>query len=237
VNLLQQHDRDLSEFLTSDEKGARIVPYLAQLSDHLVRERDGMLEELNNLSHHVGHIKQIVSAQQSYATTSGFLETVSIRKLMEDAIALSSDGLKRHGISVHLEVDDLPEVVTDKHKVLQVVLNLLRNAKDATRDSTKSNKQIEVRAESAGEDRFRISVIDNGVGLTSENLARIFQHGFTTKKGGHGFGLHSGALAAKDLGGRLSVLSAGPGEGASFTLELPLNAPAATRSRHPYEKK
>jgi two-component system, NtrC family, sensor kinase len=233
VGLLQQHDGDLGEFLRTDEKGSHIIPYLAKLSAHLVRERDGMLVELNNLSRHVGHIKEIVSAQQGYATTSGFLETVAIRKLMEDAIALSSDGLKRRGISVHLEVAGLKEVVTDKHKVLQIMLNLLRNAKDAAWDSLKSLKQIDVRVEQAGEDRFRITVADNGVGLTSEHLQRIFQHGFSTKKGGHGFGLHSGALAAKDLGGSLSVFSAGPDQGATFTLELPLNAPAAARSNPP----
>jgi signal transduction histidine kinase len=233
VSLLREHDQDLCEFLRRDEKGVHIIPYLAKLSDHLLRERDGMLFELNSLSRHVGHIKEIVSAQQGFATTSGFLESVSIRKLLEDAIALSGDGLKRHGISIRLKVAELPEVITDKHKVLQIVLNLLRNAKDAARDSSKPAKQIEVHVEPAGEGRFKIVVSDNGVGLASENLDRIFQHGFTTKKGGHGFGLHSGALAAKDLGGRLSVFSAGLDQGATFTLELPLKAPAAARSSPP----
>jgi signal transduction histidine kinase len=64
-------------------------------------------------------------------------------------------------------------------------------------------------------------VADNGIGIPAENLTRIFNHGFTTRKNGHGFGLHSGALAAKEMGGALAVHSDGPGCGATFTLELP----------------
>ncbi|MEK7781776.1 MAG: ATP-binding protein, partial [Verrucomicrobiota bacterium] len=68
----------------------------------------------------------------------------------------------------------------------------------------------------------RITVTDNGVGIPEENLTRIFSHGFTTKKNVHGFGLHSGALAAQEMGGALRVASPGPGHGAVFTLELPV---------------
>jgi signal transduction histidine kinase len=71
----------------------------------------------------------------------------------------------------------------------------------------------------------KIVVKDNGVGIPSENLAKIFSHGFTTKKDGHGFGLHSGANAAREMGGSLVARSNGPGPGAEFTLELPMSAP------------
>lgn len=75
----------------------------------------------------------------------------------------------------------------------------------------------------------RIAVSDNGVGIPPENLTRIFHHGFTTKRDGHGFGLHSGALAAKELDGTLSVASEGVGKGATFTLELPLEQEAGLK--------
>jgi signal transduction histidine kinase len=65
------------------------------------------------------------------------------------------------------------------------------------------------------------------VGIASENLTRVFHHGFTTKRGGHGFGLHSSANAAVEMGGRLSARSDGPGLGATFVLELPLEKRAA----------
>ena len=115
----------------------------------------------------------------------------------------------------------LPNVSTDKHKVMEILINLVRNAKYACDDSGRPEKRITLRTRSDGQ-RFTIAVIDNGVGIPAENLTRIFNHGFTTRKDGHGFGLHSGALAAKELGGSLRVQSAGPGQGATFTLELPV---------------
>jgi signal transduction histidine kinase len=232
VGLLREHSAadDLDAFLKRDEKGTHVVPYLSKLSDHLARERDGMLSELGNLSRHVGHIKEIVAAQQGYATTAGFVQKVSIRKLMEDAVALSKDGLERHGVSVQLVAEDLPDVFTDKHKVLQILLNLVRNAKDATKASGRERREVQMRASRLDERSLQIVVSDNGIGLKQEDLQRIFQHGFTTKAGGHGFGLHSGALAAKDLGGKLRVDSDGPGHGAAFTLELPLRDSRAERT-------
>jgi signal transduction histidine kinase len=71
-------------------------------------------------------------------------------------------------------------------------------------------------------------VIDNGEGIAAENLTRIFAHGFTTKKDGHGFGLHSCVLAAREMGGSLLAASDGPGRGAAFTLVLPLQASSET---------
>jgi signal transduction histidine kinase len=114
----------------------------------------------------------------------------------------------------------VPLLNVEKHKILQILVNLLRNAKYACDESERADKRLTVRV-ADGEGRIKISVMDNGVGISPENLTRIFNHGFTTRKGGHGFGLHSGALAAKEMGGSLTVHSDGPGQGATFTLELP----------------
>ena len=82
---------------------------------------------------------------------------------------------------------------------------------------------ITVRAQPNGAGLAIISVADNGIGIPAENLTRIFAHGFTTRKHGHGFGLHSSALAASEMGGALRVQSDGHGCGATFTIELPLS--------------
>jgi signal transduction histidine kinase len=106
--------------------------------------------------------------------------------------------------------------------VLQILLNLTANAKHACVDAGREDGRVKVRVTN-GDDRVRIAVCDNGVGISPENLKKVFKHGFTTrKKTGHGFGLHSGALIARELGGTLSAQSDGPGQGAVFTLELPL---------------
>ena len=129
-----------------------------------------------------------------------------------------------------------PPLNVEKHKILQILVNLLRNAKYACDDSGRADRRLTVRVAN-GAARVKISVMDNGVGIPPENLTRIFNHGFTTRKGGHGFGLHSGALAAKEMGGSLTVHSDGHGQGAVFTLELPCNPPgletfSATNASH-----
>jgi C4-dicarboxylate-specific signal transduction histidine kinase len=105
--------------------------------------------------------------------------------------------------------------------VLQILVNLIRNAKYACDEAGRPDKRLSMRV-TKGDELVRIAVRDNGIGIPPENLTRIFGHGFTTKKDGHGFGLHSGALAAKELGGSLTAHSDGVGRGATFTLELPL---------------
>ncbi|HEX5747505.1 MAG TPA: ATP-binding protein [Archangium sp.] len=84
-----------------------------------------------------------------------------------------------------------------------------------------AERLLTVKLERTTSGLVRIQVHDNGMGIAPEMLTRIFQYGFTTREEGHGFGLHSSALAAQELGGSLTVHSEGPGHGATFTLELP----------------
>ena len=221
ARMLQREQDSIGEFLSHDPRGQRILPYLAKLSDHLLQERDEMRKELEGLARHVSHVKEIVAMQQTYARTSGVLEKVSPEALLEDALSITSAGLERHGIALTKEIEDLPPLTTDRNKVLQILLNLLRNAKDAVKAGRISERQIDVRLRAVEGGRASFQVEDNGIGIAPENLARIFSHGFTTKKDGHGFGLHSGALAAGQLGGSLRAESMGLGHGATFTLELP----------------
>jgi signal transduction histidine kinase len=132
--------------------------------------------------------------------------------------------MSRHNVKVERDFAEVPPILTQKHKVLQILVNLIHNAKYACDDSGREDKQINVRVRN-GDGRVKISVIDNGIGIPADNLTRIFNHGFTTRKDGHGFGLHSGAIAAKELGGNLVVFSEGTGRGATFTLELPVQKP------------
>jgi signal transduction histidine kinase len=223
IHILEQHNGDLPEFLANDPKGQRVLPYLAKLGGHLRLERDGLLKELGRLSSHVGHIKQIVATQQSYAKVSGLVENINLPDVVEDALGILEAGLARHEIKVEREFDILPTMVADKHQILQILLNLLRNAKQAIKQADgKGEKVIRVSIRRLNKSRVSLAVEDSGVGLPPENLTRIFGHGFTTKADGHGFGLHSCALAASQMGGSLRAESEGVGRGATFILELPL---------------
>ena len=179
------------------------------------------MHEVGSLASNIMHIKEIVAMQQNYAKTSGVLESLKIADLVEDAICMNNGAMSRHLVKVVRDFAEVPPILTEKHKVLQILVNLIRNAKYACDDSGRNDKQITMRVAN-GNDRVKISVMDNGVGIPAENLTRIFSHGFTTRKEGHGFGLHSGALAAREMGGTLTAFSKGPGQGATFTLELPI---------------
>ena len=159
--------------------------------------------------------------QQSYGRVSGVNETLSAENLLEDALKLNTGALARHKISVLRQYQSVPPITVDKHAVLQILLNLINNAKYACTDNGSEEKTITLKILNHSPDSIRMQIEDNGVGISRENLTKIFQHGFTTKRNGHGFGLHSGALAARKLGGILSAYSDGPGLGAAFTLEIP----------------
>ena len=223
VALLKEHEQDLGTFITDDPKGKLVPAHLAQLSEHLSGEQQAFVKELDSLRQNVEHIKEIVSVQQNYAKLGGMKEKVNVVGLVEDSLRMHEGGLGRHHVEVIRDYQAEPVINTDKHKVLQILVNLLRNAKHACQESDRMDRQLTVRVAN-GDGRVKISVIDNGVGIAPENLTRIYNHGFTTRKDGHGFGLHSGALAAKEMGGSLTARSDGPGKGAAFTLELPCAA-------------
>ena len=176
---------------------------------------------MESLKKNIDHVKDIVAVQQSYAKVSGLVETLKVTDVVEDALGMNAAALTRHELQVFREYEtDLPDIATEKHKVLQILVNLIRNAKYACDDSGLKDKRMTLRVRNGG-DFIKIDVTDNGVGIPAENLTRIFNHGFTTRKEGHGFGLHSGALSAKELGGSLKAQSDGAGKGATFTLQLP----------------
>ncbi|MDB6037132.1 MAG: integral rane sensor signal transduction histidine kinase, partial [Verrucomicrobiales bacterium] len=210
VELLSAHESDLPSFLSTDSKGKRLPAYLAQLAEHLLHEQTVMLAEMTQLQSNIEHIKDIVSVQQGHSKVSGLVETLQLRDLIEDALKMNLNALMGSDIEIIREFDRVGPVTVQKHKVLQILVNLIRNAKYACAVSGSIKRQIRINL-CNGDGRVRISVGDNGVGIPKENLARIFSHGFTTKKDGHGFGLHSGSRAARELGGSLTVRSDGPG--------------------------
>jgi PAS domain S-box-containing protein len=219
--LLREHTSDLGTFLSETPKGKQIPEYLSKLATHLASEKELALKELNALRQSVEHIRTIVTMQQNYAKVSGVRQPVTADELVNEAIQINASSVARHDVRVSVFVEPGLTLTTEKHKILQILINLIRNAIQACDRGTALEKRIDVRAESTGK-MLRLTVTDNGEGIPLENLHRIFAHGFTTKPNGHGFGLHTGALAAKELGGTLTANSEGAGKGATFVLELPL---------------
>ena len=219
--MLKEHSEGLTDFLTRDPRGSKLPDYLWSLGDELLREQAALREGIEMMGGHIEHIRTIVQLQQSYARTSLLVEEYDLSQLIEDALRIQMAALQRQGVSITRELSPLPKVRVDKHKVLQILINLISNAKDAVEAVPEGQKQLIVRLESQGE-WVRIQVVDTGLGISPENRKHLFKHGFTTRKEGHGFGLHASALAAQLMGGQLSLESEGPGKGATATLVVPI---------------
>jgi signal transduction histidine kinase len=223
--MLRGKNGSLAEFLTTDPKGRLLPEYLGAAAEQLADDQTQMVAEMDSVCKHIEHIKEIVTMQQNYAKVSGAFENLAVAGLVEDALQMNAAAFDRHHVNVVREMaQDVPAVCVDRHKVLQILINLFSNAKYAMEAQNPPSKQLVIRVEKAASDRVKVIVSDNGIGIAADNLVKIFTSGFTTKNDGHGFGLHSGANAAREIGGSLSVQSDGLGLGARFILELPVAA-------------
>jgi signal transduction histidine kinase len=224
TELMTDHSDRIDTFLTQDDRGKQLPNYLCKLTDVLVNEQNDLQSELDSLVTNIDHIKQIVNVQQSYARVSGVMESVDLAALIDDAMRVIGPSFNKREIVVRKDFEPLDRITTDKHKVLQILINLLSNAKHALQNHNGDEKILDIQLSVVSENAVCVQVRDTGTGIDPKNLTKIFQHGFTTKKRGHGFGLHSSAVAAQELGGSLTVHSAGRGQGATFKLTLPLKS-------------
>ena len=219
VDMLGDHEAGIVNFLTEDERGRHFPTFIHRLTDSLENERDAELDEIESLLSNIDHIRQIVTAQQSSARRQRLIESFRVAELIDSAIDVVGTSLHRHDIRVEKEIPNWLTMRSERHELMQVLVNLIKNAKEACDDN--DNRVISISAlEEAG--FARIDVKDTGVGIDPDQLKSMFQHGFTTKANGHGFGLHAAAITASELGGALSAHSDGKNLGATFTLRIPL---------------
>ncbi len=222
AQLLGEHSADLAEFLTNDPQGKHIPTYLTEVSSHLSVQQAETIEKLCSLMKNVEHVKSIVQMQQLYARAGAQQDSVSLNELIENAIEINNAGLERQNIEVIREYDDIGNILIDRQRTLQILVNLIDNAEYALSKSDKEPKLLKIRTAKNGDTKVRIEVADNGIGINPADLDAIFEKGYTTKQAGHGFGLHSSLLAAKDMQATLTAESPGLNQGATFILELPL---------------
>lgn len=223
AGLLTEHHDHLADFLANDPRGQKLPAFLVALSGTVESEQQKMLDETVSMRRNIEHIKTIVASQQTFARSGGHQEVLSVVEVVETALGIEEVRMQHSDIALVRELAPMPEINVDRNKLLQVLVNLLSNARHALCEvEGVCDRVLTVHAEALDAGRIAIRIRDNGVGIPAANLTRIFEHGFTTKKDGHGFGLHSSANAAREMGGRLQVESDGPGRGATFTLEIPI---------------
>jgi signal transduction histidine kinase len=222
AQLLASQADHLGDFVTNDPRGRQLPAYIQSLANHLNAEREEQVAELRSLLQHITHMNEAVQAQQNHARIAGVIEAVPPVELVENALHLCADSLQRHQVEIIRDFRDAPAVCVERQKVVQVLVNLIRNAQDSVQDGQASAGQLRITVRPGRDGFVAIEIADNGGGIAPENLPRLFTFGFSTKKTGHGFGLHSGALTAREIGGSLAAHSDGLGCGATFVFELPV---------------
>ncbi|MGZ0718963.1 DAHL domain-containing protein [Pseudomonas palleroniana] len=227
VRLMEEHIHDIGHFFEVDEKGKLIPSYLIQVVEAVAVEQAAIAEELIHITNSIDHIKDIVSTQQAYAGAARFVEALDVKDILEDALRINSNAFARHNIVVSKSVTPLGLIMGDKHRLLLILINLISNAVHAMCNVVDRQRELTLSVDLVADSKLQFIVKDVGEGILQENLLKIFAHGFTTRKDGHGFGLHSCALAAVEMNGKLTVASDGRGLGAVFTLEIPFEAVAS----------
>ena len=212
----------LTEFFSTDPRAPHFPGLIESLAGRFADLHASETEELASLAKHIEHIAQIVSMQQSFAKGRQHCEILDPNEILQAALAMNLPNEAMRHIAVHEELSQVPAINTSRHCVLQILINLVRNAKQALDEHRTGSPAITLRTFT--DDGFVVfEVEDNGPGISQENQDRVFQHGFTTKDEGHGFGLHSAANSAQEMGGSLIVHSDGLGHGAKFILSLPVH--------------
>ena len=226
LNLMKQHTDDLGNYISSDEKGKMLPTYLLEVGKVLEKEQDTSLKELSNLHSGINHIEEIVSVQQNYAGVSGIVESISLSKMMDDVLRMYQETFIKYKIKVIKDYKETPPISIEKGKLMQVFVNLLKNAQESLMLKGDEDKTITINISEDKEKKSQIiEIIDNGIGIPKDNLDKIFSYGFTTKKGSKGFGLHTSALTMAELKGKLTAESDGVNKGAKFNVIVPESRP------------
>lgn len=235
--LLEEWDSDRAAALASDPQGRVILERLDGLADDWMDEARELLLRSDGLRRAADHVAAVVAKQQEYAKPAVTRELCAPSDIIRDAAFLAASSRRRIDVVERHECS--AAVLLDRHRVLQIVTNLIRNAEESVVATGRANARIEVSTTLAA-DRLRIAVSDDGLGLGPRAMSKLFEYGFTTKKHGHGFGLHSCKLLMDEMGGTIACASEGEGRGATFTLEIPIErrerAPlgeSSARSAHP----
>lgn len=222
-DVIKENEGDLIGFLTTTKRGRHFPGALDVVTNRLVSEHRNYVSESEVLLDNINHVRAIINTQQSLARgPRGVIQMFCLSETIQSCIGIMSESLAKQHVELDFECPRIMNVKTDKDKLKQILVNLIANARDAIVEHGYDNQ---IRKISIGvieiEGSVQISIRDTGVGIAKENLKQLFTHGFTTKKTGHGFGLHSCALAAQVMGGALSAQSNGVGTGATFVLVIP----------------
>ncbi|CAM2066395.1 Response regulator [Sulfidibacter corallicola] len=221
VNHLLQSVSVETDFFVNHPKGKQIPDYLTGLKGKLTEEHEKISEEIDGILKRLLLVREIIETQQSHGKVREASEPLNLLEMVEDAIKVRRATLVRNRIQIAVDVSDALVVSAPKIKLTHILINLLKNAIDAICETDQEVRQVRVAAQLLENGDVQLLIADTGIGISDAVRERLFQHGFTTKKNGHGYGLHYCANIMKELGGRVEVESDGLGTGATVNLFFP----------------
>ena len=225
AQLLGQQAGHLPEFFAHDPHGQQLPSYLQALARTLAAEHQAMQTEVDLLRRNLENIREISLLQQNYVQEPQVVEEVAPSALMEEALRICEISLARQHIAICRDFAEVPALRVSRHRVLQILVRLIRNAIDAMEEVTRPGQDIVLRLCLGPAGGVQFIVRDVGKGLGPEDLPKVFGFGFALHRHGPDFGLHASANTAKELGGTLRCESEGQGKGMAFILELPATRP------------
>lgn len=219
--LLRDHIDHIDQFIFEDPKGKKLLKYYLKLEEPLKKERDDIVSQSERLDEKISIINDVIIAQQSHAGSVRNTSETSLTDIVEITLSLQDDLADQDSLNIIKDLKATTPVIAERSKLIHVLVNFIKNAVESMEENHPENKNLTIKS---WEDSYKVylSVTDNGSGIKDENLDKIFAHTYTTKKKGHGFGLHSSANYMQEMGGKIEVVSQGVGKGTTFTLVFPI---------------
>lgn len=221
VELLRENSGRIGEFFSQDPRGPKLADYLMKISGVMRQECRANLERVARIRKSLFHIQEIISHQEQWAHRPEFAFETDLAEVFQEVLLLNQDRLDQAGIVTELQVEPKLELMLNKSKLTQVLVNLVRNAIQAMERTAGGARVLTLLARRLDDQSIEIEIQDTGCGMTDEVQASLFHHGFTTKENSQGIGLHYCANAVRTMGGAIAASSGGPGRGASIRIRLP----------------
>lgn len=218
------------EHVFGREKLTKLQAFLAKLEQSLIERKNIILETSRKMAGMVSHINDVLSLQRIYAGGSKVLPSrVLLKQLAEDAVAMLSASLQKREIKVVFKVDpDVREISVDKTRIIQVLINLLKNATESFDIAGRTDdRRIEIAIRQKSDQQI-MEITDNAAGFDPAHAGNFFENGFSTKNRGSGIGLYQCASIIKSHGGNIELSSAGTEQGATAKITLPLETTKIT---------
>jgi signal transduction histidine kinase len=219
--MLSEQAANAADFFRNDPRGPKLIHYLVSLNDTLQKERCENLEEARRLQETIRHIRDAIASQQDHARRSDFRQRVNLMEVLEESLLVNAPLRQQMGVRVEINASELPDVSLNKSRVVQVLVNLQKNAVLSMQTVPEDLRRMAITVTVLAKGTIEISVQDSGIGLTPEIKERLFAQRFTTRTDGSGLGLHYCANVVREMGGEITAESDGPGTGATFRFTIP----------------